>query len=130
MSTLAEEDSRQEAERCSRSYRPVARTLHQCVGSFTHYGGIMADLRAKIAGQQPDETHAHQDICRALEKGRHVHGQPLRSDRWLSPAARPKFDDLGQPEGHGGRRGSVLIRGEMRVVQVEIVLEVMMRADE
>jgi hypothetical protein len=129
MSTLAEENASQESERHSRSYRPVAGTLNQCVGPFTHRGGIVANFRAKITGQQPDEAQAHQHIRRVLQQGRHVHGWPLRSGRWLSPADLPKFDDLGQP-GHGGRCGRVLIGGEMRIAQIEIVPKVMVRADE
>jgi len=129
MATLAEEDSSHESECRGRSYRSVARSLNQCLGSFTHCGGIVANFRAKIAGQQPDQTQTHQHIRGALEEGRHIHGRPSGSGRWLSPADRPNFDDLGRPGRHRGRCGSVLIGGSMRIAQIEIVSKVMMRTN-
>jgi hypothetical protein len=89
----------------------------------------MTNLGFKIGAEQPDEAHSHQNICSALKKRSHVHeAGVLSAPRNSRPADRMNVHDVGQPRGAGGKAIGLVGRAP-RIVQIEIVLQVMVRAD-
>ena len=91
----------------------------------------MTDLGSKIGAEQLHQAESHQQIRSSLKKCCHVHGTvsllALRNSR---PATRLDPRYRGQPRWAGGSEGPVFIGRPARIAQVEIVCDVVVRADE
>jgi hypothetical protein len=90
----------------------------------------MNNLGSKIGAEQLHQAKSHQQIRSNLKKCRHVHGTvSLLALRNRGPATRLDPQYRGQPR-WAGSEDPVFIGRPTRIAQVEIVCEMVVRANE